>query len=94
VEGLIAVDTACAWGLDVPVVAVSGHRDIPGVTNIILNHSCAAKLALDHLTKLGHSRIAFIKGQEFSSDTEVRWDAVLASAKKLGLEVSRSLTVS
>jgi LacI family transcriptional regulator len=78
--------------LDVPVVAVSGHRDIPGVTNIILNHSCAAKLALEHLTKLGHSRIAFIKGQVFSSDTEVRWDAVLASAKKLGLEVSRSLT--
>src|SRR6267154_1321610 len=92
VEGLIAVDTACAWGLDVPVVAVSGHRDIPGVTNIILNHSCAAKLALDHLTKLGHSRIAFIKGQDFSSDTEVRWDAVLASAKKMGLEVNRSLT--
>jgi len=63
-----------------------------GVTNIILNHSCAAKLALEHLTKLGHSRIAFIKGQEFSSDTEVRWGAVLASAKKLGLEVNRSLT--
>ncbi len=92
VEGLIAVDTACDWGLDVPIVAVSGHQDIPGVTNIILNHSCAAKLALEHLTKLGHSRIAFIKGQEFSSDTEVRWGAVLASAKKLGLEVNRSLT--
>jgi len=92
VEGLIAVDTACAWGLDVPVVAVSGHREISGVTNIVLNHSCAAKLALEHLTKLGHSRIAFIKGQEFSSDTEARWEAVLGSAKKLGLEVSRSLT--
>src|SRR6266436_5058439 len=92
VEGLIAVDTACDWGLDVPIVAVSGHQDIPGVTNIILNHSCAAKLALEHLTKLGHSRIAFIKGQEFSSDTEVRWDAVVASAKKLGLEVNRGLT--
>src|SRR5258705_5857157 len=92
VEGLIAVGTACAWGLGVPVVAVSGPRDIPGVTNIILNPSCAAKLALEHLTKLGPSRIAFIKGQEFSSDTEVRWGAVLASAKKLGLEVNRSLT--
>jgi len=50
------------------------------------------ELALEHLTKLGHSRIAFIKGQDFSSDTEVRWDAVLASAKKMGLEVNRSLT--
>jgi DNA-binding LacI/PurR family transcriptional regulator len=92
VEGLIAVDTDCTWDLDVPVVSVSGHREIAGVTNIVLNHGCAAKLALEHLTKLGHRRIAFIKGQEFSSDTEVRWEAVLASARKLGLEVNRCLT--
>jgi LacI family transcriptional regulator len=92
VEGLIAVDTHCGWGLDVPVVSVSGHREITGVTNIVLNHTCAAKLALEHLTKLGHRRIAFIKGQEFSSDTEVRWEAVLASARKLGLEVKPCLT--
>ena len=92
VEGLIAVDTQCTGGVDVPVVAVSGHREIAGVTNIALNHTRAAKLALEHLTKLGHSRIAFIKGQEFSSDTEVRWEAVLASARKLGLEVNRVLT--
>ena len=92
VEGLIAVDTECTGNVDVPVVAVSGHREIAGVTNIVLNHTRAAKLALEHLTKLGHRRIAFIKGQEFSSDTEVRWEAVLASARKLGLEVNRSLT--
>src|SRR6266852_4991549 len=92
VEGLIAVDTQCTGGVDVPVVAVSGHRETAGVTNIVLNHKRAAKLALEHLTKLGHCRIAFIKGQEFSSDTEVRWEAVLASARKLGLEVNRVLT--
>lgn len=92
VEGLIAVDTECTSPVDVPVVAVSGHRDIAGVTNIILNHTRAARLALEHLTSLGHSRIAFIKGQEFSSDTEVRWDAVLASAKKLGVQVNPMLT--
>jgi LacI family transcriptional regulator len=92
VEGLIAVDTECTSAIDVPVVAVSGHRDIAGVTNIVLNHTRAAKLALEHLTALGHSRIAFIKGQEFSSDTEVRWDAVLASAKKLGVVVNPMLT--
>src|SRR5258705_3050679 len=37
VEGLIAVDTACQEGMPIPVVAVSGHRDMPGVTNIVLN---------------------------------------------------------
>src|SRR6202790_3683407 len=92
VEGLIAVDTECTSAVDIPVVAVSGHREIAGVTNIVLNHTRAAKLALEHLTALGHSRIAFIKGQDFSSDTEVRWEAVLASAKKLGLEVNPTLT--
>jgi DNA-binding LacI/PurR family transcriptional regulator len=92
VEGLIAVDTECTGGVDVPVVAVSGHREIVGVTNIVLNHTRATELALEHLTELGHSRIAFIKGQEFSSDTEVRWEAVLASAKNLDLVVNPCLT--
>src|SRR6266403_2920424 len=30
VEGLIAVDTACQQGMPIPVVAVSGHGDVPG----------------------------------------------------------------
>src|SRR6266699_5925812 len=59
VEGLIAVDTALSEGVQVPVVAVSGHRDLPGVTNIVLNHARAATLALEHLMKLGHRQIAF-----------------------------------
>src|SRR5437867_1854352 len=46
VEGLIAVDTALSEGVQVPVVAVSGHRDLPGVTNIVLNHARAATQAL------------------------------------------------
>src|SRR6202035_1725457 len=41
VEGLIAVDTALSVGVQVPLVAVSGHRDLPGVTNIVLNHARA-----------------------------------------------------
>ncbi len=75
VEGLIAVDTACRKGVPIPVVAVSGHREVEGVTNIALDHPRAAQLALEHLANLGHRRIAFIKGQEFSSDTEVRWQS-------------------
>src|SRR5713226_1714312 len=92
VEGLIAVDTALSEGAQVPLVAVSGHRNIAGVTNIVLNHARAATLALEHLAQLGHRKIAFIKGQEFSSDTEVRWEAVRGAAKELGLEISGPLT--
>jgi LacI family transcriptional regulator len=36
--------------------------------------------------------MAFIKGQAFSSDTEVRWEAVREAAKKLNVEVKEMLT--
>jgi LacI family transcriptional regulator len=93
VEGLIAVDTALSEGANVPLVAVSGHRDVPGVTNIVLDHARAAMLALEHLTKLGHRRMAFIKGQEFSSDTAVRWESVCAAAAELGIEIKERLVM-
>ena len=91
VEGLIAVDTPCQKGVRIPVVAVSGHHEVEGVTNIALNHACAAMLAIEHLVGLGHRKIAFIKGQEFSSDTEVRWEAVRGVAKNLSLEINERL---
>src|SRR5262249_24435564 len=91
VEGLIAVDTVCPEALRIPVVAVSGHRDVPGVTNVVLNHRTAASLAIEHLIKLGHRFIAFIKGQEFSSDTQVRWDAVSECATARGLSIDADL---
>ncbi len=91
VEGMIAVDTACPENKLMHVVAVSGHEDVPGTTNIILDHELAAKLALEHLAELGHREIAFIKGQAFSSDTAVRAKAVTHSAKKLGLRVNEAL---
>ncbi len=68
VDGLIAVDTPWHLNLSVPVVTVSGHNDVKGVTNIVLNHQRAAEVALKHLFHLGHRQIAFIKGQEFSSE--------------------------
>ena len=56
-------------------------------------HNLAAYLALDHLQKLGHSRIVFIKGQDFSSDTEIRWRALHDAAKQLSIAIDEQLTV-
>ena len=76
VEGLIAIDTPLTHRSSVPTVTVSGHHEPEGVTNIILDHNRAAALAIDHLYQLGHRHIAFIKGQEFSSDTDARWEGI------------------
>jgi DNA-binding LacI/PurR family transcriptional regulator len=92
-DGLIAVDTP--WTVDdlpIPVVTISGHNEVKGVTNILLDHARAAQLALEHLVKLGHRRVAFIKGQKFSSDTEVRWNAIVKTATRLGLTICPELT--
>ncbi|HKG23646.1 MAG TPA: LacI family DNA-binding transcriptional regulator [Blastocatellia bacterium] len=91
VEGIIAVDTKCSRRMPLPVASVSGHEDIEGVTNIVLNHPRAADLALEHLIGLGHRRIAFIKGQPFSSDTRVRWDSIREKARQSHIAVRPSL---
>jgi DNA-binding LacI/PurR family transcriptional regulator len=93
VEGIIAVDTLLTGPSLIPTVAISGHRQVPGVTNIVLDHNLAAQLALEHLQKSGHSRIALIKGQDFSSDTEIRWRALHCVAEQLGIMIYQELTV-
>jgi LacI family transcriptional regulator len=91
VEGLITVDTPCRADIALPAVSVSGHEDVKGVTNIVLNHEMAARLALQHLFDLGHRRIAVIKGQTFSSDTGVRWESIRRVARELNLIIHPSL---
>ena len=91
VEGLIAVDTPHLAQPASPMVCVSGHDNTPGVTNITLDHERAAVLGLDHLIKLGHRRIAAIKGQDFSSDTEVRWTAICEVAKRMEVPIEPEL---
>jgi LacI family transcriptional regulator len=91
VEGLITIDTPYDQSLPFPVVAVSGHHRREGVTNIELNHDRASELALTHLLDLGHREIAFIKGQSFSSDTDIRWDSIKRVARRLGIPVKPEL---
>ena len=93
VEGIIAVDTPIRFEPVLPVVNVSGHREIDGVTNVVLNHRHAAELGVGHLYNLGHRRIAVIKGQEFSSDTNERWETINEAARKRRIEIEPGLVV-
>jgi LacI family transcriptional regulator len=93
VEGIITVDTSILAEPSLPTVAVAGHRQIAGVTNIVLDHKRAARLALEHLKELGHEKIAFIQGQVFSSDSEDRWNAITEVAGELGIQILPELTI-
>lgn len=93
VEGFITTDTSLTEKLALPTVAVAGHRRVEGVTNIVLDHKRAARLALEHLRGLGHEEIAFIKGQTISSDSAVRWSAICEVAQELGIRIRPELTI-
>jgi LacI family transcriptional regulator len=93
VEGMIAVDTPMRFEPTLPTVNISGHEDLAGVTNVILNHQHAAELGIGHLYNLGHRRIAVIKGQEFSSDTDVRFETISEAARKRNIPIDQKLTV-
>ena len=93
VEGIIAIDTLIEGDLPVPQVSISGHGRRKGVTCIELDHNEAARQALEHLQSLGHRRIAFIKGQSFSSDSAPRWQSIVKMAGELGIEIDPELVV-
>jgi DNA-binding LacI/PurR family transcriptional regulator len=94
VEGFITVDTSLQEPLPLPTVSVAGHRALKGVTNIVLDQEQGARVALEHLLALGHRKIAFMKGQPSSSDSEDRWKAIRKVAQELGLEMDANLVVN
>ena len=92
-EGIITLDFNLAHSLQVPAVAIPGHKDTEGVTNIVLDHRHAAELALSHLVELGHRKIAFMRGHPDSADSQFRWTAEQEVARELGIEIDPELVV-
>jgi DNA-binding LacI/PurR family transcriptional regulator len=93
VEGFITIDTSVSEAPSIPTVAVAGHRQVKGVTNLVIDHRRAARMTLKHLNKLGHQEIAFMKGPASSSDSEDRWQANLEISRELGVRTTPELMI-
>jgi DNA-binding LacI/PurR family transcriptional regulator len=93
IEGLITIDTSIEAPPLLPTVAVAGHQKVENVTNIVLDHRHAAQLALRHLKELGHTRVAFLKGQEKSSDSASRWAGIEQVAREMGIPIDPELVL-
>lgn len=93
VDGFLLVNTSLNEPVNQPVVSISGHKEMPGVTNVVLNHERSATLALKHLYELGHRRIAFMKGQRHALDSETRWNSIAAIARNMGIQIVPELCV-
>jgi LacI family transcriptional regulator len=93
VEGFITIDTSASHPPSIPTVAVAGHRQVKGVTNLVIDHRRAAEMTLRHLSELGHKKIVFMKGPTSSSDSEDRWKAILEVCDELGVVARPELMV-
>ena len=92
-EGVITIDLNLQHSLPVPTVAVAGHRQEEGATNVILDQRLGVQLALEHLVSLGHRNIAVMIGNPESSDAAQRWGAISEVARELGIPIRPELTV-
>lgn len=85
VEGLIVVDAPVTKPFPVPTVSIAGSRPVKGVTNLVLDQSHGAWLAVNHLVELGHTEIAVMEGPASSSDSAGRACAVRDALLALGI---------
>jgi LacI family transcriptional regulator len=93
VDGLILLATELHDPPPLPAVVISGHTRVKGLSNVVIDHDRAARLALTHLAELGHRRIALFRGQPGSADTEDRARAIFKAAAALGLKIPPELTL-
>ncbi|WP_298332989.1 LacI family DNA-binding transcriptional regulator [Asticcacaulis sp.] len=77
----------------VPVLALATAKPLPEVSAVRIDDFAGALALTRHLTKLGHARIGFIKGDPAHTPTEVRYEGFMKGMAEAGLTVDPSLVV-
>ena len=100
VEALIVVAN---WlFVDIHLLADFSKRNIPAATigwelpgdnvsSVMVDNETGGRLALEHLYKLGHRKIAFIRGPKTLIDSGPRWKGIQKFAHTAGLEIDSNL---
>src|SRR5689334_316377 len=78
---------------NIPVATIGW--DLPGdtVSSVMVDNEAGGRLALEHLHKLGHRKIAFIRGPKMLIDSAPRWKGVQKYAHSAGIEIDPALVL-
>lgn len=100
VEALIVVAN---WlFVDIHLLADFSKRNIPAATigwelpgdtisSVMVDNETGGRLALEHLYKLGHRKIAFIRGPKMLIDSAPRWKGIQKFANAAGVDIDPGL---
>src|SRR5215475_15670598 len=102
VEALIVVAN---WTfVDIHVLADFNKRNIPVATigwelpgdttsSVMVDNEAGGRLAMEHMHKLGHRKIAFIRGPKMLIDSTPRWKGIQKFASSAGYEIDQNLVM-
>ena len=102
VEALIVVAN---WlFVDIHLLADFSKRNVPAATigwelpgdtvsSVMVDNETGGRLALEHLHKLGHRKVAFIRGPKTLIDSGPRWKGIQRFASSAGMEIDAHLTM-
>ena len=102
VEALIVVAN---WTfVDIHVLADFNKRNIPVATicwelpgdttsSVMVDNEAGGRLVVEHLHKLGHHKIAFIRGPKMLIDSTPRWKGIQKFAHSVDYEIDQSLVM-
>ncbi len=103
VEGLIILANSLSF--ETELLSVLESRKIPSVilgrepgtaalSWVATDHNAGTQQALEHLYRLGHRKIAFIRGPRMIVDSEHQWSGICSFASAAGLELDPRLVVT
>ena len=75
----------------VPIVIIGRDLSERGIHSIFVDNEIGGAMAMRHLTELGHSKIAVIRGPEEMFDSEPRWAGIQRSADSAGAMLNPKL---
>jgi len=102
VEALVVVAN---WlFVDIHLLADFSKRNIPAATigwelpgdtvsSVMVDNEAGGRLAMEHLHKLGHRKIAYIRGPKTLIDSGPRWKGIQKFAHTAGLVIDSDLTM-
>ncbi|MGR3366667.1 MAG: LacI family DNA-binding transcriptional regulator [Sagittula sp.] len=80
------IDPKVVNGWNLPLIQLSEWNDAYDAPRLVLDNPGAARLAVDHLAKLGHRRLLHVSGPEDNILAQTRRDGFLSATGELGLK--------
>ncbi|MGH9837810.1 MAG: LacI family DNA-binding transcriptional regulator [Blastocatellia bacterium] len=77
----------------IPAVIIGRELENSVLSSVTTDNVQGARMALDHLSRLGHRQIAFIRGPKVMVDSGQRWKGIEAFAREAGLPLDEHLIV-